>query len=134
MKQRAVLGLPPVLLGLVLSGCYHIRFDVTGAPIVHDTRVVTPIADHVAPRREADAGCVDHPERFECQCLQQPHGVVDVAVSSNLAYAWLSVLTLGFVNVVDLEYACAPSVGSEPTQPPAPPATVTSGGEVVHAD
>ncbi|GEM_PF-3535661 len=106
------------LLMLLLTGCYHVRFDeVGGTTTTRATRVVTPFTDIQAP---VGKGVPCEAGTFECQCTQQGHGLVNVRVSGNYGYSLLSVFTLGIVNLVDLEYACAPQTGEQPFVPPTP--------------
>jgi hypothetical protein len=94
-----------LLLSLLLCGCFHIRLnEKTADSQFHQTLVTTPFTDSV----------VDQP------CKELGTGLQTVRYTSNLGYAWLSVLTLGIVNVVNVEYSCAPQNGVEHVPLPTP--------------
>jgi hypothetical protein len=90
----------------LLCGCFHIRLnEKTGDAQKQEHVLTTPFTDTV----------IDHP------CAQYGNtGLETVRYKSNLGYAWLSVITLGIVNYVDVEYSCEPQDGVEPAKPPTP--------------
>ena len=94
-----------VFFCLLLSGCFHIRLnEKTGDTQKQHRLMTTPFTDSV----------VDQP------CKELGTGLTTVRYTSNLGYAWLSVVTLGIVNLVDVEYSCAPQTGVEPAPLPTP--------------
>ncbi|MBK7863466.1 MAG: hypothetical protein IPJ65_33665 [Archangiaceae bacterium] len=96
----------PLALALLLSSaCFHVRInEKTGDTRVQKTTFSTPFTD-----TQLDGACAD-----------LGTGLQTVRYSSNLGYAWLSVVTFGIVNLVDVEYACAPQTGVEPAPRPSP--------------
>ena len=81
------------------------------------TKLAVPWSDVIAPIQGID--CTGpHATDFECQC-RDGQALVDVRFSSNLGYSLLAVFTLGIVNLVDVEYSCAPQRGNHPSGPPA---------------
>jgi hypothetical protein len=93
-----------VLVAVLLSGCFHVRLNEKNGETVRETTFATPFTDAVKAE----------------PCKATGTDLINVHVSSNLGYAWLSVVTFGIVNLVDVEYACAPQTGVEVVQPPAP--------------
>lgn len=91
-------------LAVLLSGCFHVRLNEKSSEKVKETMFATPFTDAVKAE----------------PCKSTGTDLINVHVSSNLGYAWLSVITFGIVNLVDVEYACAPQTGVEVVQPPAP--------------
>jgi hypothetical protein len=90
---------------LMLCGCFHIRIDEkTGKRDFDQPVTVIAGTDYV----------IDNP------CAATGTDLMNVNVSSNLGYAWLSVITFGIVNKVDIAYSCAPQTGSQPEGNPKP--------------
>ncbi len=99
----------------IVPACYRYSVAGNGVTEVHSTRVVlvwgifddeTPIP----PPPSRAAFCQAHPNDFACE--QCPSGIRDVQISSNFLYALATVATLGFVNLMDIKYRCAPQTGS----------------------
>lgn len=90
---------------LLLCGCFHIRLnEKTGDTQVQKTMLATPFTDAV----------VDQP------CAELGTDLQTVRYSGNLGYAWLAVVTFGIVNLVNVEYSCAPQTGVERAPVPTP--------------
>jgi len=51
-------------------------------------------------------------------CPETKTDLMNVRFTTNWGYSILSAVTLGFVNLVDIEYSCAPQTGSEPMPGP----------------
>ncbi len=54
------------------------------------------------------------------QCKDTGTDLMNVRFTTNWGYSILSAVTLGFVNLVDIEYSCAPQTGVEPMPGPGP--------------
>ena len=90
---------------LLITGCFHVRLnEKTQDTQVHQTMLATPFTDAV----------VNEP------CAATGTDLQTVRYSSNLGYAWLAVITFGIVNLVNVEYACAPQSGVKPAPLPDP--------------
>ena len=93
-----------LLAVLLCCGCFHVRLNEKSSEATKETMFATPFTDAVKNE----------------PCKATGTDLINVHISSNLGYAWLSVVTFGIVNVVDVEYACAPQTGIETARPPAP--------------
>ena len=91
---------------LLFCSCIHYRLnEKTGDAEVKLTRVRA-------------SGLQDWVENNPCP--QTKTDLMNVRFTTNWGYALLSSVTLGFVNLVNIEYSCAPQTGIEP-MPVCPP-------------
>jgi hypothetical protein len=102
---------PVLALSVLLTGCYHYRVT---APEVAD------LSDHpVSETKWAIAWGLVQEDASDTSCVCMNNGIKEITASTNLGYTLLSVVTLGVVVPMDVEYVCGkPPVGAPFPEPP----------------
>ena len=96
MRHRLAVGCLSLLLGLQ-TGCYHYRVSGEEVPVGSEAKQSTLWSSLWGTRQQnIDTGQT---------CLNNP--TAEVTMSSNFGYALLTVLSLGFVAPIDVEWKCA---------------------------
>lgn len=96
MRHRLAVGCLSLLLGLQ-TGCYHYRVSGEDVPVGSEAKQTTLWSSLWGTRQQnINTGQT---------CLSSP--TAEVTMSSNLGYALLTVLSLGFVAPIDVEWKCA---------------------------
>jgi hypothetical protein len=96
MRHRLAVGCLSLLLGLQ-TGCYHYRVAGEEVPVGSEAKQTTLWSSLWGTRQQnIDTGQT---------CLNNP--TAEVTMSSNFGYALLTVLSLGFVAPIDVEWKCA---------------------------
>ena len=95
-RYRLAVGCLSLLL-VVQTGCYHYRVYGEQVPVGSEAKQETLWSSLWGTRQQninTDKTCLDNP-------------TAEVTLSSNLGYALLTVLSLGFVAPIDVEWKCA---------------------------
>jgi hypothetical protein len=95
------LGWLVVVLVLSSSACFHYRLTPVGA----DGRTLAPATEPQAETLWSFVWGVVQPTLRPSTC--QGNGVAEVTTSSNFGFALLTVVTLGLVAPVEVEWRCA---------------------------
>ena len=96
MRHRLVVGCLSLLLG-VQTGCYHYRVSGEDVPAGSEAKQATLWSSLWGTRQQnINTGQT---------CLSNP--TAEVTMSSNFGYAVLTVLSLGLVAPIDVEWKCA---------------------------
>ena len=104
------LRLLSIALCAMLTGCYHYRVS---APQVAD------LSDPVSETKWSLAWGLVQEDASDSSCACKNNGIKEVTASTNLGYTLLSVVTLGIVVPVDVQYVCGkPPVGAPFPDPP----------------
>ena len=105
LARRCLTAVGLSLLLAVQSGCYHYRVYGEQVPVGSEARQAT-LWSSVWGMQQQNINT-------DQTCLRDP--TAEVTMSSNVGYALLTVLSLGFVSPIDVEWKCAkerPSGGS----------------------
>lgn len=94
-RRLTVLGLS--LLLAVQTGCYHYRVYGEQVPVGSEAKQETLWSSLWGTRQQNI--------NTDKTCLRDP--TAEVTMSSNFGYALLTVLSLGFVSPIDVEWKCA---------------------------
>jgi hypothetical protein len=96
MRYRLAVGCLSLLLGLQ-TGCYHYRVSGEEVPVGSEAKQATLWSSLWGTQQQnINTGQT---------CLSNP--TAEVTMSSNFGYALLTVLSLGFVAPIDVEWKCA---------------------------
>ena len=96
MRHRLAVGCLSLLLG-VQTGCYHYRVSGEDVPVGSEAKQATLWSSLWGTRQQnINTGLT---------CLSNP--TAEVTMSSNFGYALLTVLSLGLVAPIDVEWKCA---------------------------
>jgi hypothetical protein len=110
-KSWAWLAVIDALISTGLGGCYHYRVS---APQVSDLSAVP-----VTETKWSLAWGLVQEEASDTSCACMNNGLKEITSSTNLGYALLSVVTLGIVVPMDVEYVCGkPPAGGPYPDPP----------------
>lgn len=96
LRYRLAVGCLSLLLGLQ-TGCYHYRVSGEEVPVGSEAKQTTLWSSLWGTRQQnihTGQTCLDNP-------------TAEVTMSSNFGYALLTVLSLGFVAPIDVEWKCA---------------------------
>jgi len=96
IRHRLAVGCLSLLLG-IQAGCYHYRVSSEAVPVGSEAKQATLWSSLWGTRQQnIQTGQT---------CLSNP--TAEVTMSSNFGYALLTVLSLGFVAPMDVEWKCA---------------------------